>query len=222
MQRVFAIGDIHGCHKTFRKLLFEEIQITVSDRIYCIGDYIDRGPDSKGVVDLILELRREGYTIHTLRGNHEQMMLDSLDSEDSLEIWLRNGGLQTLRSFNAESYVDIDSVYQDFFSQTEIYLQTDTCIFVHAGLNFTADNPFEDTDTMLWTRETIVDYDLLGERIIVHGHTPLRAEIIPLQKWSSVVNIDGGCVYPHRAGYGYLFAFEVNSKEFFSVKNVDF
>ena len=78
MERIFAIGDIHGCSKTFKKLLLDKIKINKSDTIYCVGDYIDRGEDSKGVIDFILDLRAEGYTIHTLRGNHEQMLLDSI------------------------------------------------------------------------------------------------------------------------------------------------
>jgi serine/threonine protein phosphatase 1 len=222
MQRVFAIGDIHGCCKTFRKLVFEEIRITSSDTIYCIGDYIDRGPDSKGVIDLILELRKSGYQIYTLRGNHEQLLLDSASGGENYDIWMVNGGRQTLASFGVNSYDELTEEYKTFFSQTEYYIQTHTCIFVHAGLDFTSGDPFENTDAMLWMRVTVVDDSVLGERIIVHGHTPLPADIIPTQRASKVINIDGGCVYPHRTGYGYLFAFEVNSMEFISVKNVDF
>ncbi|HLF63763.1 MAG TPA: metallophosphoesterase, partial [Saprospiraceae bacterium] len=96
MQRVFAVGDIHGCHQTFRKLLLDEIRIKKSDRIYCLGDYVDRGPDSKGVVDFILELRRSGYHIHTLRGNHEQLMMTSIESTENFELWELNGGSATL------------------------------------------------------------------------------------------------------------------------------
>ena len=76
MPEIFAIGDIHGCFKTFKKLLLEEIGIQQSDKIYCIGDYIDRGNDSKGVMDFIINLRIAGYHVYTLRGNHEQMMLE--------------------------------------------------------------------------------------------------------------------------------------------------
>jgi serine/threonine protein phosphatase 1 len=83
MQRVFAIGDIHGCNDAFHQMLFTEIKVSKDDEIYCIGDYIDRGPDSKGVVDTIISLQRSGFRIHTLRGNHEQMMIDSEEDEIS-------------------------------------------------------------------------------------------------------------------------------------------
>jgi hypothetical protein len=83
MSRILAIGDIHGCANTFHKLIFDEIKIRKSDTIYCIGDYIDRGPDSKAVIDLILDLRKKGYQLRTLRGNHEQLMLDSAKSRQA-------------------------------------------------------------------------------------------------------------------------------------------
>jgi len=106
MSRVFAIGDIHGCSNTFRTMVREEINLQKSDVLYCIGDYIDRGNDSKGVIDLILELRTKGFTIHTLRGNHEQIMMDSGESKEMFRLWMVNGGDTTLRSFDAESYDD--------------------------------------------------------------------------------------------------------------------
>ena len=102
MTRIFVIGDIHGCCNTFKKLL-AELAIQKSDEIYCIGDYVDRGNDSKGVIDLIINLRIKGYQIHTLRGNHEQMMLDSTIDEERLFHWLQNGGIETLTSFGISS-----------------------------------------------------------------------------------------------------------------------
>ncbi len=92
MERIFAIGDIHGCRKTFEKLLKDKIQLTKEDEIYCIGDYIDRGDDSKGVIDLIINLRTDGYKIKILRGNHEQMMLEAATDKKALSLWLDNGG----------------------------------------------------------------------------------------------------------------------------------
>jgi serine/threonine protein phosphatase 1 len=85
MPRVFIIGDIHGCNKTFRKLVLEKISIRKTDKIYCLGDYIDRGPDSKGVIDFIIQLRKDGFNIHTLRGNHEQLLLESEIDEPAKE-----------------------------------------------------------------------------------------------------------------------------------------
>ena len=123
MERIFAIGDIHGCSKTFAKLLTNKIQLTKEDNIYCIGDYIDRGDDSKGVIDLILKLRAEDYHIYTLRGNHEQMMLDAVNDKKSLNLWLDNGGKNTLKSFGIKSLDELPQEYFSFLKETEFYLQ---------------------------------------------------------------------------------------------------
>ena len=77
MERRIVIGDIHGCNKTFKKLLFEVLAISSEDKIYVLGDFVDRGPDSIGVINTILELKENAYHIYCLRGNHEQLMIDS-------------------------------------------------------------------------------------------------------------------------------------------------
>ena len=75
--RRFAVPDIHGCNKTFQALL-DRIQLTTNDQLFLLGDYIDRGPDSVGVLDTILRLKEEGYSVFPLRGNHEQMLIESI------------------------------------------------------------------------------------------------------------------------------------------------
>ena len=66
MNRTFAIGDLHGCSRTFRKLILENINLQKEDELYCLGDYVDRGPDSKGVIDFILELKEKGYKVQIM------------------------------------------------------------------------------------------------------------------------------------------------------------
>ena len=118
MSRIIAIGDIHGCAKTLHKLVIDEIRIRKSDTIYCIGDYIDRGPDSKGVIDFILDLRKQGYQIRTLRGNHEELMMESGEDDQAYKDWVRNGGDATLKSFGVSSYADFLPEYKDFFNRS--------------------------------------------------------------------------------------------------------
>jgi serine/threonine protein phosphatase 1 len=190
------------------------------DKIICIGDYIDRGPDSKGVIDQILELRKKGYDIITLRGNHEQIMLDSGDSLEDYFLWLKNGGAETLDSFGAESYAQLATHYMEFFERTLYWHAWEQYILVHAGLNFNIPDPLSDHHAMLWTRETEVDAGWLGERIVVHGHTPMPKDEILRQRGQNI-NIDGGCVYPYRLGMGWLTALELNSMTFYTVENVD-
>jgi serine/threonine protein phosphatase 1 len=221
MSRIFAIGDIHGCSNTFRKMVLEEINLKKSDILYCIGDYIDRGTNSKGVIDLILELRAKGFTIHTLRGNHEQIMMDSRESKEMFRLWMANGGAITLRSFDAISYDDFAPEYKAFFEKTEFYLTVGRYIFVHAGLNFGSADPFADKESMLWIRGFEIDDQQLGDRIIIHGHTPTPLDTILAQDGKRVINIDGGCVYKQRDGLGNLIGLNVTEGKFIVVGNVD-
>ena len=222
MSRLIAIGDIHGCHRTFRKLLLEELKVLKEDEIVCIGDYIDRGPDSKAVVDLILELRAADFQIHTLRGNHEQIMLDSVKSEKTFATWLGNGGDTTLRDFGVGSYEEMATPYREFFQNTEHYITRNHHIFVHAGLNFEMDDPFDDLESMLWIRNFEIEKNWLADRVLVHGHTPKPLNKIKAQKKDSqVINIDSGCVYDHKPSYGYLTALICNTGELISIENVD-
>ena len=220
MGRIFAIGDIHGCKKTFQQLL-DEMQIKKSDTIYCIGDYIDRGPDSKGVIDLILDLRKKGYQIRTLRGNHEQMMLESSQDRKAHMDWYINGGDAALKSFGVSAYKDFKPEYKSFFSRTRLYFQADPFIFVHAGLNFEPEDIFEDKHAMLWIRDFQDDKEKLGDRIIIHGHTPKPLEEIVNPEKENVFNLDAGCVYKDRPGHGYLVALNLSDKEWLAVKNCE-
>ena len=221
MQRTFIIGDIHGCSKTFRKLVTEEIQLRKSDKLYCIGDYIDRGNDSKGVIDFILKLRKENYQVHTLRGNHEQMLLQSTESEQKFESWMNNGGEATLNSFRINTVKELEPAYLNFFKRTKYFIQTKKFILVHAGLNFAIPKPLKDKDAMLWIRDYPIDYDFLNGRILIHGHTPRPYTFILSQKFESPINLDGGCVYKHRESLGHLYALNFTDKKFIEVKNID-
>src|SRR5262245_26347367 len=95
--RILAIGDIHG-YPTALDAVLEAAAPTDADWIICVGDYVDRGPDSKGVIDRLLELQKKGRLV-ALRGNHEEMMMVSRDEPGLLPMWLMNGGEQTLQSY---------------------------------------------------------------------------------------------------------------------------
>lgn len=220
MERIFAIGDIHGCSKTFEAMLFDKIQIQKSDQIFCIGDYIDRGKDSKGVIDTILKLKAEGFSIHTLRGNHEQMMLDAFTDDEAMDLWLINGGAATLKSFGIESLSDLPDRYLSFFMETEFYLKKDKYIFAHAGLNFENEDIFEDKDAMLWIRHFDRNQPSLGNQLLIHGHTPVPLDYI-LNQTGNCINIDGGCVYTNRRHFGHLVAIDPTERKFITVRNCE-
>lgn len=221
MGNTYMIGDIHGCCKTFRFLVEKEIELKKSDMLYCLGDYIDRGPDSKGVIDFILELRAKGFQVRTLRGNHEQMLLDSFRSMDVLDLWIANGGGTTLESFGIDSVFQLGEVYQGFFQQTELCVTTKDFILAHAGLNFKLANPMEDEKAMLWIRNFRVNPSFLAGRVLIHGHTPVTKDFILSQQRNGAVNLDGGCVYNHYDSFGYLCALNFDDWKFMAIKNIE-
>ncbi len=228
--RKFAISDIHGCKKSFEALL-DKIAFSTEDELYLLGDYIDRGPDSKGVLDSIFALRKAGYQVHCLMGNHELMMLNAFadDGDIEMDFWLENGGVATIKSFVAEDgKPDIPNEYFAFVENLDYYFEVDAYILVHAGLNFQQGNPFSDQDAMLWIRQWYEDIDKqwLGTRVIVHGHTPMKKTTIEEQLRNlhnlPVLDIDAGCVYAgRRPEMGYLCAFDLDEQVLHFQKNVD-
>jgi serine/threonine protein phosphatase 1 len=227
--RKIAISDIHGCNDTFQRLL-EKLALTADDNLYLLGDYIDRGPDSKGVIDTIFLLRQQGLSVQCLKGNHEQMMLDAMDGveEDTMDLWLVNGGIATLESFSVNGKLTIEDKYLQFMDSLELYDEVDEFILVHAGLNFNMLLPFADEEAMLWIRDWYhnVDRNWLGDRIIVHGHTPMPKEEIQTQfknlEKMPILDIDGGCVHKgKRRGVGYLVAFDMTNRELYFQDNIE-
>lgn len=217
----YAIGDIHGCSKTFNELL-NKIGLIEGDELYLLGDYIDRGPDSKGVIDTIFELREKGFKVICLRGNHESMLLGALKYREGKNDFMRNGGQQTLQSFDTVRPIDLPKEYIDFFESLPFYHEVGDYILVHAGLNFLEADPLTDTESMMWMRNWYrwIDYKWLGDRIILHGHTPIsllemidQCENITTNQY---VNLDGGC-YKNR----YLCAFDMTEKKLITQKCID-
>ena len=218
--RQIAIGDIHGCVKTFRFLVHNELQVTSDDHLILLGDIIDRGPDSKGVIDEIVALRDRGIRVQVLQGNHEEMMINASQSNESNDYWLRNGGQETLDSFGVKHVSEIPISYLDFIRFTELYVETAENIFVHAGLNFKKDDPFSDYDAMKWIRKMEIDPVKIGNRAIVHGHVPAPLPLL-LKSRKFNINLDAGCVYKEYPGLGNLLAYDVTNKKFVSVANCE-
>lgn len=226
---LFAIGDIHGCNQTFNALL-DKFDFSKQDELVLIGDYIDRGPDSKGVLDTILKKRQQGYTIYCLRGNHEQIFLDAFTSISfTLQQFYRAGGKATLDSFGVKSVHEIDPYYLDFINSLPHFLEIGRFIFVHGGLNFEEANPLNDQDAMLWERfwHSQINYRWLGDRIIIHGHTPITKTehegMVALTKNGpdQAINLDTGCVYEDRTGMGVLSAINLDTFDCFYQENID-
>jgi serine/threonine protein phosphatase 1 len=187
----WVIPDIHGCNKTFRKLVNEMIKLKEDDLLITLGDYIDRGPDSKGVLDFLIELK-EKTNLVGLIGNHEEFMMLSLNDKNVEKEWNNNGGIATKISF--ENGI-IPDKYYEFISNLSIHGRMDNYIFVHAGLDFTLDDIMKtDSDTKLWVRMGTVIPEKLNGKILITGHTIV--DLITIQKnienkiW---IDLDNGC-----------------------------
>jgi serine/threonine protein phosphatase 1 len=213
MSRLFAISDIHGCYKPFYKLVTDTINLSKSDQLILLGDFIDRGGQSKDVIDFILDLNKSGFNVTSLTGNHEAMLLDSYHKPEIFPIWLVNGGGTTLESFGIRNIRNIDKIYFEFFSNLGYFKTIGNVIFVHAGFDDFAIDPFRETHSMIWECRNFYTNPVLSGRTIVHGHRPKTLSAVEklLSEKHSVVPIDTGCVYGKDAGYGMLTALEVNS-----------
>jgi serine/threonine protein phosphatase 1 len=221
MNRLFAISDIHGCFKPFYELVADIIKLTKSDRLILLGDYIDRGEQSREVIDFIIDLQKEGFDVKALIGNHEKMLVDSYYEPDLMHLWSLNGGLSTLQSFGISDIREIDGHYLDFFNSLDYYLNLGNVIFVHAGFDDLAPDPFSDKQSMIWECSLSYQNPLLSGKTIIHGHRPKTIAYVNrlLSEKSPVIPIDTGCVYNNETGYGYLSALELNSMTLFSVAN---
>lgn len=224
--RKFAISDIHGCNLTFQKLL-QKIKFSKKDQLFLLGDFIDRGPDSKGVLDTIFKLVNKGHQVFCLMGNHEDTLLRARQDSELFDHWLQWGGKTTLESFRVHELSRFPKKYISFMESLPLYYEVDQYILVHAGLNFDLPDPFEGLYSMLWIRDWYenISYYWLKERIVVHGHTPISFEkILDLHEnlyENQVINIDNGCFVSSTSTKGQLIALELNSQELFFQKNID-
>jgi serine/threonine protein phosphatase 1 len=221
MSRLFAISDIHGCFKPFYELVINTIKLNKSDQLFLLGDYIDRGEQSKEVIDFIIDLKKQGFDVTTLMGNHEVMLLDSYYNRELEPLWLMNNGASTLMSFGIEDIRNIDQHYLEFLNSLEYYKIAGNIIFVHAGFNDQTINPFSDKHSMIWESRPSYRNPILSGKTIIHGHRPNRIENLKklISEKASAISIDTGCVYGKEMGYGILTALEVNTMTPYSVVN---
>jgi serine/threonine protein phosphatase 1 len=176
-----------------------------------LGDYIDRGPDSKKVIDYIISLQELGFHIIPLLGNHECMLLDAYSSPDLESKWLSNGGVDTLKSFGIKSLRILDLGYITFFKSLGLFFESGKYLFVHAGFNDELEDPFSDTYHMLWKCRKKYQNPLLLNRVIIHGHCPIAVSRCDehIKTTPKVINLDTGCVYADKSDFGRLTAYEL-------------
>jgi serine/threonine protein phosphatase 1 len=178
-KRVLTIGDIHGCSAALDRLL-ALVSLRAEDTVIALGDYVDRGPDSSGVLARLLKLRKKCRLV-ALRGNHEVMMLEAREDRKKEKEWLNCGGRETLASYSvlgdAGKLVDVPDEHWEFLEKGCVaWYETDTHFFVHA--NAYPDLPLdEQPDYMLyWEQFNDPAPHVLG-KVMVCGHTPQQSGV---------------------------------------------
>ncbi len=206
----YAISDIHGCYKTFNALL-GQLQLTKKDRLYILGDLIDRGKQSWEVLKTVVSMPCECIC---LKGNHEDMMIGALEqqSEEYIQVWAANGGVETIRSIpkgEAHQWVQ-------WMKKLPLYIELEDYFLVHANFSH-GPNPFIEDD-MLWSRGSSPN---MGKSVI-SGHTPVSIKEIYKSITGNRRNmiIDNGCCF-NLLNYDSLIAFCLDNKKIFIQKNIE-
>ena len=192
---IYAVGDIHGCYEQLKHLLTQiaqdagELDRNVKPSLIFCGDYVDRGPASRDVLEALCWLQRhKPFNLHCLMGNHERVMLDYIDNPLRARDWLRFGGAETLKSYGVSppTYDDVPQAHllaRDdllerlpvahlrFLQGLELMVTVGDFAFVHAGIKPKVALRRQTEDDLLWIKEEFVNSESRHERIIVHGHS---------------------------------------------------
>lgn len=206
VRNTYVIGDVHG-RLTQLKALIESLEYDPQrDRLVFLGDLIDRGEDSPGVVSYVIELQQESQNLICLRGNHEQMLLDLIEYGDLLWLVPENGGAVTIAQYGCK-YIEetstlslqIPVAHLEFFNATLSYFEDENAFYVHAGLTV-GKHPAEcDEETLRWKRDPNFFKRYQG-KLCFFGHTPTR--YLPVQNnrklqdvyvCGTAVGVDTGC-----------------------------
>jgi len=208
---VYAVGDIHGCPWLLATVMdwIDEHAAGHSyahKKIVFLGDIIDRGPDSRGVIDLLLSGPPNGFEMLCLRGNHEDMMLRVLNTGTGLAIWLQNGGTPTLQCYGVDNIdtlsksspafirqtlsAAVPRAHQTFLSHTVLSYQSGGYLFVHAGLRPGIAIDRQDPLDMMWIRRDFTQSTADFGAVVVHGHTVSREPSVRI----NALGLDTGAV----------------------------
>ena len=206
--RIYAIGDIHGRADLLRTLLVK-VDADRKNRpveraiVVFLGDYIDRGPYSKDVLDILLDYRASFETVF-LKGNHEKLAVDFLKNPSVLETWRTCGGIETLLSYGLRPRLSssadeklklsrelaerMPAKHLSFLTSLQLYFQCGEFLFVHAGIRPKVRLRDQEEKDLLWIRDAFLEYEKPFELFVVHGHTPVHAPDMR----SNRLNIDTG------------------------------
>lgn len=212
--RLYAVGDVHGCHELMsrmhRRIMAEIMHDRPADwRIIYLGDYVDRGPATRQVLDFLCHAARSEPRILALAGNHDIGLLDFLAAPAADGLFANNGGATTARSYGVDlqfSHDDalvrghaalqaaIPDAHLAFLRGLKLSVSFGDFFFCHAGIRPGVPLDAQTPEDLVWIRETFHRHEGLRPKVIVHGHTPVPApEIRPNR-----VNLDTGAFYSGR------------------------
>jgi serine/threonine protein phosphatase 1 len=197
MNKIFAIGDIHGCLEKLQALITNIGADPQKDTLIFIGDFIDRGNSSSEVVDYVIRLKRKYKKVVCLLGNHEYMLIRYLEGVDE-DMYLENGGIATLHSYGIsrsdepeKRKAKIPRKHWQFFEALLPHYETENYMFVHAGLKPGFSLHEQTMHDLLWIRHEFIDAEDDFGKMVIFGHTPLSYPLIMPNK----MGIDTGAVY---------------------------
>lgn len=226
--RRLVIPDVHGCSQTLQRLLEDKMNVTPQDQVFFLGDYIDKGKDSKGVLDYIIRLQLDGYQIYTLMGNHEQELMEVMEQAGSKEQILAYATKhKCLELLNNQH--QLVARYTQFFAQLKYFYELDKYLLVHAGFNFEQANPFDDKEAMLWIRNWQPNLKFLRGKQVVQGHNPtMLSEIMQrIEDKSPRIKLDNGCVFlreltsVEKGKLGHLLCVDLDTQKITMQQNID-
>lgn len=191
---VYAVGDVHGCVDLLEKMhaeIMRDAGNAEAERrvVVYLGDYVDRGPDSRGVVDMLLDKPLDGFESYYLMGNHEDFLLEFLDDPEIGPGWIFNGGAATLESYGVDAdfgvgfglkeLVELQEKFIEALPERHLKFYRDLAFtheegdyfFVHAGIRPGVPLENQSDEDMLWIREEFLDSLNNHGKVIVHGHT---------------------------------------------------
>jgi serine/threonine protein phosphatase 1 len=209
MPRTIAIGDIHGCAIALAKLI-EAVAPRPEDIVVPLGDYVDRGIDSRGVIDQLISLADRCQLVPIL-GNHEEMLLHASADVWSFQFWMRCGGKVCLDSYGSTGDIElVPASHLAFLKSCRTYFETEQHFFVHA--NYKPDVPLKRLDifTLYWCslRDYVPPMRHCSGKVAIVGHTP-QPEVLDL---GYLKCLDTGC-----CNGGWLTAMDVNSGQIWQV-----
>lgn len=197
--RIFAVGDIHGCYDKLVSLMNRLPFDRHSDTLIFLGDYINRGSQSREVIDYLLKLRQQCKNIVFLKGNHEHALLQYAQTKDQEYLWLlRSMDVEpTLKSYSDAKFQSLSDLgflppaHLDFINGLLPYYKTDDYLFIHAGVIPGEKLDECSLDRLLTVRDTFLKCERQTDYTIVFGHTPFEMPLVA----PGMIGIDTGAVY---------------------------